>query len=64
MGAEDADSWKFFLYHLKNALQPSGRGDNWCIISNRQKVYSYAPNMLVIASVCLFNLGTNTFVDF
>ncbi|XP_021748520.1 uncharacterized protein LOC110714324 [Chenopodium quinoa] len=37
VGAEDADSWKFFLYHLKNALQPSGRGDNWCIISDRQK---------------------------
>ncbi|XP_021768953.1 uncharacterized protein LOC110733245 [Chenopodium quinoa] len=37
VGAEDADSWKFFLYHLKSALEPSGRGDNWCIISDRQK---------------------------
>ncbi|KAL2931920.1 hypothetical protein RDABS01_037330 [Bienertia sinuspersici] len=35
--AEDTDNWKFFIWHLKNAFKDSGRGDNWCIISDRQK---------------------------
>lgn len=35
---EDADSWKFFVWHLKNLLKDNGRGDLWCIISDRQKV--------------------------
>ncbi|XP_021722676.1 uncharacterized protein LOC110690155 [Chenopodium quinoa] len=37
VGGEDAETWKFFLWHLKNALQDSGRGDEWCIISDRHK---------------------------
>ncbi|XP_021759135.1 uncharacterized protein LOC110724045 [Chenopodium quinoa] len=35
--AEDSDSWMFFVWHLKNLLQGLGRGDSWCIISDRQK---------------------------
>ncbi|KAL2900514.1 Endochitinase 3, partial [Bienertia sinuspersici] len=35
--AEDIDNWKFFIWHFKNAFKDSGRGDNWCIISDRQK---------------------------
>ncbi|XP_010677753.1 uncharacterized protein LOC104893355 [Beta vulgaris subsp. vulgaris] len=34
---EDGESWAFFVWHLKNALKDSGRGDSWCIISDRQK---------------------------
>ncbi|XP_021751353.1 uncharacterized protein LOC110717021 [Chenopodium quinoa] len=34
---EDTDNWKFFVWHLKNLLKDSGRGDEWCIISDRQK---------------------------
>ncbi|XP_021750407.1 uncharacterized protein LOC110716080 [Chenopodium quinoa] len=46
VGAEDVESWKFFVWHLKNALQPSGKGDEWCIISNKQKGIDVAFNDL------------------
>lgn len=38
---EDADSWKFFLWHLKKILKEGKRGDDWCIISDRQKVLQF-----------------------
>ncbi|XP_021769696.1 uncharacterized protein LOC110733936 [Chenopodium quinoa] len=34
---EDGDSWKYFFWHLKHILPGSGRGNGWCIISDRQK---------------------------
>ncbi|XP_057522445.1 uncharacterized protein LOC130802443 [Amaranthus tricolor] len=37
VSCEDEESWKFFIWHLKHVLEPSKRGDNWCIISDRQK---------------------------
>ncbi|XP_021760590.1 uncharacterized protein LOC110725417 [Chenopodium quinoa] len=37
VGGEDAETWKLFIWNLKNALKDSGRGDEWCIISDRQK---------------------------
>ncbi|XP_021735263.1 uncharacterized protein LOC110701949 [Chenopodium quinoa] len=37
VSVEDTENWKFFLWHLKNLLKDSGRGDEWCIISDRQK---------------------------
>ncbi len=38
ISSEDEESWKFFIWHLKHVLEPSQRGDNWCIIPDRQKV--------------------------
>ena len=38
VSCEDEESWKFFIWHLKHVLEPSNRGDNWCIISDKQKV--------------------------
>ncbi|XP_021757220.1 uncharacterized protein LOC110722252 [Chenopodium quinoa] len=35
--AENTNTWKFFIWHLKNALKDSGKGDEWCIISYMQK---------------------------
>ncbi|XP_021746082.1 uncharacterized protein LOC110711953 [Chenopodium quinoa] len=35
--SEDTESWKFFIWHLKNFVKDSGRGDEWCIISDSQK---------------------------
>ncbi|KAL2899079.1 Protein FAR1-RELATED SEQUENCE 6, partial [Bienertia sinuspersici] len=40
VGGEDKENWKFFLTHLKNLLEKqkfANRGDDWCIISDRQK---------------------------
>ncbi|XP_048502735.1 uncharacterized protein LOC125498550 [Beta vulgaris subsp. vulgaris] len=37
VSGEDNETWKFFVWHLKNVLQDSGRGDEWCIISDRHK---------------------------
>ncbi|KAL2899231.1 putative surface protein bspA-like [Bienertia sinuspersici] len=37
IAGEDEEAWNFFIWHLKRALEPSGRGDEWCIISDRQK---------------------------
>ncbi|XP_057518427.1 uncharacterized protein LOC130799342 [Amaranthus tricolor] len=37
VSCEDEESWKFFIWYLKHVLEPSNRGDNWCIISDRQK---------------------------
>ncbi|KAL2929814.1 Transposase for insertion sequence element IS905 [Bienertia sinuspersici] len=43
---EDKASWRFFIWHLKNILQESGRVDEWCIISDRQKGIDCALNEL------------------
>ncbi|XP_010689448.1 uncharacterized protein LOC104903146 [Beta vulgaris subsp. vulgaris] len=39
VNAEDEESWRFFVWHLKRVLQSCkrGDGDEWCIISDRQK---------------------------
>ncbi|XP_021775764.1 uncharacterized protein LOC110739622 [Chenopodium quinoa] len=37
VSVEDTENWKFFVWHLKNLLKDSGRRDEWCIISDRQK---------------------------
>ncbi|XP_010668053.2 uncharacterized protein LOC104885042 [Beta vulgaris subsp. vulgaris] len=37
VAGEDEEAWNFFLWHLKNVLKDGGRGDEWCIISDRQK---------------------------
>ncbi|KAL2921261.1 Protein FAR1-RELATED SEQUENCE 6, partial [Bienertia sinuspersici] len=38
VSGEDEENWKFFLTHLKNLLEKfADRGDDWCIISDRQK---------------------------
>ncbi|XP_021755188.1 uncharacterized protein LOC110720458 [Chenopodium quinoa] len=34
---EDGEYWKFFICHLKNILKDCNRGNEWCIISDRQK---------------------------
>ncbi|KAL2897646.1 Uncharacterized protein RDABS01_039429, partial [Bienertia sinuspersici] len=39
VSGEDEETWKFFLYHLKNVLQ-QGRDNNWCIILDRHKAYN------------------------
>lgn len=39
VSGEDEVAWRFFLHHIKNLVQEGGREDNWCIISDRQKVY-------------------------
>ncbi|KAL2938183.1 StAR-related lipid transfer protein 9 [Bienertia sinuspersici] len=36
-GGEDEEAWNSIIWHLKRALEPSGRGDEWCIIFDRQK---------------------------
>lgn len=38
VSGEDEKTWSFFLHHLKNILQQTERGNNWCIISDRHKV--------------------------
>ena len=35
VSGEDHKTWKFFVWHLKNILKDSGRGDDWTIISDR-----------------------------
>ncbi|KAL2942689.1 Transposase for insertion sequence element IS905, partial [Bienertia sinuspersici] len=35
--SEDEESWMFFMHHLKKLLEPARRGDQWCIVSDRQK---------------------------
>ena len=48
VSGEDQKTWKFFVWHLKNILKDSGRGDDWTIISDRQKVsYSFITLALV-----------------
>ncbi|KMS97371.1 hypothetical protein BVRB_6g155710 [Beta vulgaris subsp. vulgaris] len=42
VSAEDEKGWSFFIYHLKNVLQQSDRGNNWCIISDRHKAIDKA----------------------
>ncbi|XP_021774226.1 uncharacterized protein LOC110738161 [Chenopodium quinoa] len=37
VSTEDSDTWSFFVHHLRDLLRATGRGDNWCIISNKQK---------------------------
>ncbi|KAL2928060.1 hypothetical protein RDABS01_006451 [Bienertia sinuspersici] len=34
---EDSETWGFFVHHLRDLLRFTGRGDDWCIISDRQK---------------------------
>ncbi|XP_021748577.1 uncharacterized protein LOC110714378 [Chenopodium quinoa] len=34
---EDSDTWCFFVHHLRDLLRSTGRGDKWCIISDRKK---------------------------
>ncbi|XP_021723907.1 uncharacterized protein LOC110691293 [Chenopodium quinoa] len=34
---EDGENWKFFIWHLKQILKDLNGGDDWCIISDRQK---------------------------
>ena len=38
VSGEDQETWKFFVWHLKNLLKDNGTGDKWTIISDRQKV--------------------------
>ena len=38
VSGEDEENWKFFVSHLKRLLEPCNRGNDWCIISDRQKV--------------------------
>ncbi|XP_021713750.1 uncharacterized protein LOC110681903 isoform X2 [Chenopodium quinoa] len=37
VSVEDGENWKFFIWHLKQILKDLNRGDDWCIISDRQK---------------------------
>ncbi|XP_021747169.1 uncharacterized protein LOC110713015 [Chenopodium quinoa] len=37
VSGEDTDNWCFFVWNLKNMLKDLGRGNSWCIISDRQK---------------------------
>ncbi|XP_021729409.1 uncharacterized protein LOC110696431 [Chenopodium quinoa] len=37
VSVEDTDNRKFFMWHLKNLLKDSEKGDEWCIILDRQK---------------------------
>ncbi|KAL2903252.1 Transposase for insertion sequence element IS905, partial [Bienertia sinuspersici] len=38
VSGEDEENWSFYLSHLKNLLyKHANRGDDWCIISDRQK---------------------------
>ncbi|XP_021746756.1 uncharacterized protein LOC110712594 [Chenopodium quinoa] len=37
VSTEDSDTWSFFVHHLRDLLRATGRGDNWCIISDRKK---------------------------
>lgn len=51
VSSEDEESWMFFVHHLKKLLEPTGRGDQWCIISDRQKVCSlpcFIINIIVV----------------
>ncbi|KAL2931827.1 L-threonine 3-dehydrogenase [Bienertia sinuspersici] len=41
---EDGESWTFSIHHLKNVLQGRGRGDKWCIISDRA--------LIMLSSMC------------
>lgn len=38
VSSEDEENWKFFIWQLKRVLEPSGRGNNWCFISDRNLV--------------------------
>ncbi|KAL2940629.1 Leishmanolysin-like peptidase 2 [Bienertia sinuspersici] len=35
ISSEDSENWRFVIWHLKNVLKDSDRGDEWCIISDR-----------------------------
>ncbi|KAL2937225.1 Halomucin [Bienertia sinuspersici] len=37
VGSEDEKSWMLFMHHMKKLLEPARRGDQWCIIYDRQK---------------------------
>ena len=41
---EEKETWKFFVWHLKNLLKDSERGDKLTIISDRQKVLFHTLN--------------------
>ncbi|XP_010687072.1 uncharacterized protein LOC104901223 [Beta vulgaris subsp. vulgaris] len=58
VSVEDNETWKLFVWHLKNVLQDSGRGDEWCIISDRHKMtylqYFYFVNSIEAAFSALW----------
>ncbi|KAL2928620.1 hypothetical protein RDABS01_006376 [Bienertia sinuspersici] len=35
ISSEDSENWRFVIWHLKNVLKDSDRGDEWCIKSDR-----------------------------
>ncbi|XP_021849008.1 uncharacterized protein [Spinacia oleracea] len=43
---EDADTWCFFVHHLRDLLRSTGRGDEWCVISDRHQGIEVAFNKL------------------
>ena len=48
VSGEDQETWKFIVWHLKNILKGSGRGDDWTIISDGQKAsYSFITLALI-----------------
>ncbi|KAL2937758.1 Zinc transporter ZupT [Bienertia sinuspersici] len=51
VGSEDEESWRFFMHHLKKLLEPAGRGDQWCIISDRQKCSLFTCVLLLIQGI-------------
>ncbi|KAL2933778.1 Retrotransposon-derived protein PEG10 [Bienertia sinuspersici] len=36
VSSKDEESWMFFMHQLKKLLEPAERGDQWCIIFDRQ----------------------------
>ncbi|KAL2934812.1 Transposase for insertion sequence element IS905 [Bienertia sinuspersici] len=62
VGSEDEESWMFFMHHLKNLLEPAGREDQWCIISDRQKGIDNSLSRLWLAAgrrYCYKHLSQN-----
>ncbi|KAL2925512.1 Deoxyuridine 5'-triphosphate nucleotidohydrolase [Bienertia sinuspersici] len=57
VSGEDEENWKFFLTHLKNLLEKfDDRGDDWCIISDRQK-HNIAGQPVALATALQTNLS-------
>ncbi|XP_021715950.1 uncharacterized protein LOC110683849 [Chenopodium quinoa] len=59
---EDSDTWCFFVHHLRDLLRSTGRGDKWCIISDRQKGIEIALDKLwpeVDRRYCTKHLASN-----
>lgn len=49
VSSEDEETWSFFVWHLKQLLQATDRGNNWCIISDRHKVMSFNLSYLLLS---------------